>query len=203
MRNAGSPTNSPQPGRDRAASTGAVPDQVQRPTMPASQSSLSVSPSFPPRSQSHSSLYSNYSYYAYDGQAISPSSSTQQLSPPIPSPTIAIHPPSPSQDDLQEAAAPRDPLKNPQTAQDYLQLGIQHHLANRLNESATCFEKSATIGGGCGMGMLMWGLAQRHGWGCQQSETKGFRWLRKAAELAVGDLERKQTGVDTGAIKVR
>ena len=69
-------------------------------------------------------------------------------------------------------------------ARALLQLGIQHHLENRLTESAAAFEKSATLGGGCGVGMLMWGLAQRHGWGCEKNEQAGFRWLRRAAELA-------------------
>lgn len=51
------------------------------------------------------------------------------------------------------------------------------------------------------MGMLMWGLAQRHGWGCAQSETKGFKWLRRAAEMAVDDLEARRNGMDSSAIK--
>jgi hypothetical protein len=54
------------------------------------------------------------------------------------------------------------------------------------------------------MGMLMWGLAQRHGWGCMQSESKGFSWLRRAAEMALGDLESaKGSGMDRSAVKVR
>ena len=38
--------------------------------------------------------------------------------------------------------------------------------------------------------MLMYGLTLRHGWGCPQDEKAGFAWLRRAAEAAVGDLER-------------
>ena len=93
---------------------------------------------------------------------------------------------------------------DPRTPQEYLQLGIQHHEANRLKESATCFEKSATVNGGCGMGMLMWGLALRHGWGCEKNEKGGFKWLRHAAESAVSDLENARIGggVDTGAVQV-
>ena len=48
--------------------------------------------------------------------------------------------------------------------------------------------------------MLMWGLAQRHGWGVPKDEEKGFRWLRRAAELAVGDLEKGKQG-DMSAVK--
>jgi hypothetical protein len=159
------------------------------------------SPAHPPRSNSQLSVYTSYSYYPYEGQIPSPSGSTTRLSPtsPLPSPKISIRPPSPVQDNPNSATASN---ANPKTAQEFLQLGIQHHLANRLDDSAICFEKSATVGGGCGMGMLMWGLAQRHGWGCMQSEAKGFKWLRRAAELAVNELEHKRAGMDSGAIKV-
>jgi TPR repeat protein len=66
------------------------------------------------------------------------------------------------------------------------------------------FEKSAKEDGGCGVGMLMWGLTLRHGWGCEKNEKVGFKWLRKAAEHAVGDLEsaRKGQSVDTGPVQV-
>ncbi|KAI0089893.1 hypothetical protein BDY19DRAFT_941321 [Irpex rosettiformis] len=152
-----------------------------------------------PRTNSQLSVYTSYSYYPYDGQIPSPSASSAHLSPTVPSPTISVHPPpSPAHD---EPGASMGVPSNPQTPQEFLQLGIQHHLANRLTESAACFEKSATLNGGCGTGMLMWGLAQRHGWGCPQSEEKGFKWLRKAAELAVDDLEHKRPGMDSSVIK--
>ena len=50
--------------------------------------------------------------------------------------------------------------------------------------------------------MLMWGLTLRHGWGVPPNEEKGFKWLRKAAEDAVADLETAKAGMDTSAIKV-
>ncbi|EJF58806.1 HCP-like protein [Dichomitus squalens LYAD-421 SS1] len=46
----------------------------------------------------------------------------------------------------------------------------------------------------------MWGLAQRHGWGCEKNEQAGFRWLRRAAELAVSDLEKEKQG-DMSAVR--
>lgn len=202
MRNAHSHSPQPQsnPQRPPLNQTRSAPAPTPPPT-------TSLPP--PPTNQrvvSQGSVYSNYSYYNYEGGLPSPAhSSTSHLSL-MPSPTIAVHPPSPSRaaSPSNTAAAPTtDPPKNPQTAQDYLQLGIQHHLANELTESAVCFEKSATLDGGCGMGMLMWGLAQRHGWGCAQSESKGFKWLRRAAEMAVGDLEAARAGMDRSAIKVR
>lgn len=90
-----------------------------------------------------------------------------------------------------------------QTPWDYVQLGIQYHESNRLEDSAVYFEKSATEQGGCGVGMLMWGLALRHGWGCEKDEKCGFKWLAKAAESAVVDLEkaRQSKGFDAKAVK--
>jgi len=94
------------------------------------------------------------------------------------------------------------PAANPQTPDEYLQLGIKHHEANRLEESALCFERSAKEQGGCGVGMLMYGLSLRHGWGCPRNEKSGFHWLKKAAELALTDLEKGKQGMDAMAIKV-
>lgn len=100
-------------------------------------------------------------------------------------------------------------------AEQFLHLGIKHHEANRLDEAALCFEKSAKleleaetnsgvgigkdVGGTAsvgGMGMLMWGLTLRHGWGVKKDEKGGFGWVRRAAEGAVRDLERLRLDQD-------
>lgn len=94
-----------------------------------------------------------------------------------------------------------DLLTDPKTADDFLALGIAHHEADRLKESAECFEKSATLNGGSGAGMLMWGLSLRHGWGVPKDETRAFKWLKRAAEHAVVDLQQGRDGRD--AVKVR
>ncbi|THV06752.1 HCP-like protein, partial [Dendrothele bispora CBS 962.96] len=63
---------------------------------------------------------------------------------------------------------------------------------------------SAKEEGGCGVGKLMWGLTLRHGWGCDKNEKEGFKWLRKAAEEAVEDLEnatKGDTSLDQGAVR--
>jgi len=86
-------------------------------------------------------------------------------------------------------------------ADQLLQEGIQHHEANRLREAAIAFERSAKTPGGSGVGMLMWGLTLRHGWGCPKDESLGFSWLRRAAEASVGDLERARAGNDVGAVR--
>ena len=132
------------------------------------------------------SLYSNYSYYGS----------------PLPSPTDSTRMEPPTGEIRKSKSAPT--MKQGQelspssagirTPEDWLQLGITHHEANRLQESVRCFERSANENGGCGVGMLMYGLALRHGWGCVKNEALGFKWLRKAAESAVGDLEKLRTG---------
>jgi TPR repeat protein len=74
--------------------------------------------------------------------------------------------------------------------QECLLLGISHHEADRLEESAYWFEKAANENGGCGVGMFMWGLSLRHAWGVERDERAAFWWLRRAAECAVQDMER-------------
>lgn len=74
--------------------------------------------------------------------------------------------------------------------QECLLLGISHHEADRLEESAYWFEKTANENGGCGVGMFMWGLSLRHAWGVERDERAAFWWLRRAAECAVADMER-------------
>lgn len=124
-----------------------------------------------------------------DGQSrpdiVEPATSRHSHPHPQPQP---LKPPTPSTESV------NTPSTQPTSPLDYLQLGIQHHECNRLKDSAICFEKSAKEQGGCGVGMLMWGLALRHGWGCEKNEKSGFRWLTKAAEAAVEDLEKARQG---------
>ncbi|TCD60793.1 hypothetical protein EIP91_009506 [Steccherinum ochraceum] len=157
-------------------------------------------------SPSSNSLYSSYSYYPYEGGVDTPpGSNTPQADQghfPQSSKTKSPTPSLKSRDADSYSLSSPDALNHPRTPQDFLQLGITHHMANRLEESARCFEQSATLNKGCGVGMLMWGLTLRHGWGVPPNEEKGFKWLRKAAEDAVSDLESAQAGMsDTSAIK--
>ncbi|KAJ1310745.1 hypothetical protein OPQ81_009267 [Rhizoctonia solani] len=101
----------------------------------------------------------------------------------------------------QQASRSGSPNKPVSAAQQALQMGISAHEQNNLRESARYFERSATIEGGCGVGMLMWGLSLRHGWGCRKDERTGFKWLRKAAEAAVTDLEAARSGEEAKAVK--
>ena len=144
-------------------------------------------PSHPPslRVASPSSLYSNsYSFYQLDSALPSPTSQSPRHSPDV------------------SPATSRPVSAEPQTPEEYLQLGIQYHEANQLRDSAVYFEKSAKEQGGCCVGMLMWGLTLRHGWGCEKNEKGGFKWLTKAAESAVEDLEKARKGLDVRGVKV-
>lgn len=192
-------------------STSTVTSTTSRPTV-----ELSRGP--PPRAVSPAaSLYSQYSFYQLDSKSPSPTGSTSRHSPDpaglhspsdqtLLSPTYTPPTRSPAPSSRSPSAAstisPAIP-SSPHTPHEYLQLGIQHHEANRLKDSAMCFEKSAKEGGGCGVGMVMWGLTLRHGWGCEKNERLGFKWLQKAAESAVVDLEGSRQGLDVNAVRVR
>ena len=183
-------------------------------------------PSSPPplRPGSSYSLYSRYSFYSagdlpsgsttpqpgayFDNREGSPSTRT-----PTPTRESAqqqqhLTASSSNQDDstqpLNAHSHPQQPtenLDNPQTPHEFLALGILHHEANRLQESAYWFERAATENGGCGVGMLMWGLSLRHAWGTEKDEPAAFGWLRKAADAAVTDLERAKEKGERNAVK--
>jgi len=149
----------------------------------------------PPPSARSISLYSAYSYYQLDSPSDpSPSDSLQVPSSP--------HTPLPRpQSPLATTPALKVDSQQPGLADQLLQEGIQHHEEDRLTEAAIAFEKSANTPGGSGVGMLMWGLTLRHGWGCPKDESRGFSWLRRAAEAAVGDLKRARAGLNVGAVR--
>jgi len=149
----------------------------------------------PPPSSSRSSIYSAYSYYQLDSPSGSPPSDSLQV------PSSPHTPPPRTPSPLATTSARKNDLRQPDLADQLLQEGIQHHEANRLREAAIAFERSAKTPGGSGVGMLMWGLTLRHGWGCPKDESLGFSWLRRAAEAAVGDLERARAGLDVSAVR--
>ncbi|KAJ7717230.1 hypothetical protein B0H16DRAFT_1611876 [Mycena metata] len=159
------------------------------------------------RAGSPVSLYSNYSFYQLDSATPSPTDKQFQSNRPGPSQPSPKHikfaNTSPAASPLSRSPSTTSAAPATRTALEFLQLGITHHEADRLAESAVCFERAATLDGGCGVGMLMWGLALRHGWGCAKNEKHGFKWLRRAAESAVSDLEAARTGgeIDQSAVQ--
>ena len=166
-------------------------------------------PSSPDRPES---VYSNYSYYQLDPSPSSSSFPSQKdlrasesgktvgLASPTQAQTL-YRPPSKSKSPV-SSPGPGGAPPSPKTAGDFLTLGIAHHEADRLPESARCFEQSATLNGGCAVGMLMWGLALRHGWGVPKDEQRAFKWLKRAAEHAVVDLQAGGGNVEKDAVKV-
>jgi len=186
----------PQPYGPPSQSDTAAKIQLSSPSSPTSHvqtttgSNSTVTPTYPPppsQMAAPAGVYSSRPPYQLGG--VSPSPVRTQAQQETQQTSISSKPPPP----------PSQPqIRSPQ---EYVQLGIQHHEANRLKDSATCFEKGAKELGGCGAGMLMWGLALRHGWGCDKDEKQGFKWLRKAAESAVVDLETARGGMDSGAVQ--
>ncbi|KAJ3337775.1 hypothetical protein HDU93_000503 [Gonapodya sp. JEL0774] len=71
--------------------------------------------------------------------------------------------------------------------QDPLQLGIWHHENLRLPASAYFFSISASQGNP--LGLILYGLSLRHGWGVKQDPVLGFKCFQLAAKSAVWELE--------------
>jgi hypothetical protein len=177
----------------------ASPDSFTPPTMPYSvpiiNQPIPLLHDPPPPPSARSSLYSAYSYYQLDSPSDLPPSDRLQV------PSSPQAPPLRTQSPLATTPALRNDAPQPDLADQLLQEGIRHHEEDRLKEAAIAFERSANTPGGSGVGMLMWGLSLRHGWGCPKNESLGFSWLRRAAEAAVGDLERARAGHDVNAVR--
>ena len=207
------PRQSPQP-QPRASPHLLAPLQTERsaPKAPLTASPDSFTPSTMPHANpnnqpmpllhdpptppsARSSVYSAYSYYQLDSPSDPPPSDSLQV------PSSLHTPPPRTQSPLATTPALKDDSPQPDLADQLLQEGIQHHEEDRLREAAIAFERSAKTPGGSGVGMLMWGLTLRHGWGCPKDESLGFSWLRRAAEAAVGDLERARAGLDVSAVR--
>lgn len=91
----------------------------------------------------------------------------------------------------------------PSAAENYLSQGIQYHEQGDLSRSAYYFERSAKVEGGCVVGMCMWGMTLREGWGARKDPRKGFEWIQRAAATA-GELmstSRNRTEADLKAVR--
>ncbi|CAG8671992.1 18893_t:CDS:2 [Dentiscutata erythropus] len=73
-------------------------------------------------------------------------------------------------------------IRQPVTVEDYIAQAIKYHENDQLEKSTQYFriaaEQNNTIG------MIFYGLALRHGWGCKTDTTKAFKYLQKAADSA-------------------
>ena len=77
-----------------------------------------------------------------------------------------------------------DTRTGPTSAEDFLSQGITYHEQGDLARSAFYFERSAKVDGGCVVGMCMFGMALREGWGARKDPVKGFTWIQRAAARA-------------------
>ncbi|SPO39619.1 uncharacterized protein PSFLO_05100 [Pseudozyma flocculosa] len=77
-----------------------------------------------------------------------------------------------------------DTRTGPSSAEDFLSQGITYHEQGDLSRSAFYFERSARVDGGCVVGMCMFGMALREGWGARKDPKKGFEWIQRAAAKA-------------------
>jgi hypothetical protein len=203
-----SPRPSPQGMHPPSLSPGVLPTGAGTPQFAQNTPSNSVPlPAKLPtvRVSTPESIYSDYSYYQLDSALPSPTSPISHSpdnrgvnSGPMMGNTTSSLEPRRSPVTLSPQAKLAEGAV--QTPQQLVQLGIEYHEADKLRESAYCFERSATENGGCAVGMLMWGLSLRHGWGCPKDEARGFKWLQRAAEYAVVDLESAKDGRE--ALKV-
>ena len=96
-----------------------------------------------------------------------------------------------------------DTKTGPTVAEDYLSQGITYHQQGDMSRSAFYFERSANVDGGCVVGMCMWGMALREGWGARKDPARGFEWIQKAAARA-GEMSNtpRRSEADLKAIRV-
>lgn len=82
------------------------------------------------------------------------------------------------------------PIDSPNTRQnqadDFIQQAIQFHEANELDKATYYFKLAADKDSP--LGLFLYGIALRHGWGCKPNTKMAVRYLQKAAESAVSDL---------------
>ncbi|RKP06194.1 hypothetical protein THASP1DRAFT_18771 [Thamnocephalis sphaerospora] len=79
-----------------------------------------------------------------------------------------------------------------------VQLGIKCHEAGDLEQATNYFKRAAEMSNP--NGMFLYGISLRHGWGCSPQPTAAFRYLQKAAESAVVDLNGVNSITNVGAI---
>ncbi|KAF9900924.1 hypothetical protein EC991_006731 [Linnemannia zychae] len=89
----------------------------------------------------------------------------------------------------EEAFGPSNPM--PEKAEDYVRQGIEYHEIGEISKATSYFRTAAELGDP--VGMLMYGLSVRHGWGCKANRQLAFQYLQKSAEHAVGDLKSRDS----------
>ncbi|KAI8139089.1 hypothetical protein BJV82DRAFT_522307 [Fennellomyces sp. T-0311] len=70
----------------------------------------------------------------------------------------------------------------------HVQKGIEYHELGELERATHQFRIVAKEGSP--IGMFLYGISLRHGWGCRSNSTLAFQYLQKAAEHAVNGLQK-------------
>ncbi|KAI8825605.1 uncharacterized protein EV422DRAFT_513494 [Fimicolochytrium jonesii] len=105
--------------------------------------------------------------------------------------TVALPAPLPPPPTL--SSAPPIPGDGSVDPEDPLQIAIFYHEQNVLDVAAYYFSVAAARGHP--VGLFMYAMSMRHGWGCPKDEVEAVQLLQKAAETAVMDLNM---GVGSG-----
>lgn len=77
--------------------------------------------------------------------------------------------------------------------------GIKFHEAGKLEKATEMFKQASNLD--FPMGMFLYGVSLRHGWGCAKNEHLAFQYLQKSAEHAVVDLNTFSSTMNTSATK--
>ncbi|CAG8529590.1 16899_t:CDS:2 [Funneliformis mosseae] len=78
------------------------------------------------------------------------------------------------------------PTTRQNQADEFIRQAIQYHEANELEKATYYFKLAADKDSP--LGLFLYGIALRHGWGCKPNPKLAVRFLQKAAESAVHDL---------------
>ncbi|KAI8983116.1 hypothetical protein BDB01DRAFT_792518 [Pilobolus umbonatus] len=84
-------------------------------------------------------------------------------------------------------------------AERFVHQGIKFHELGKLEEGTEMFRQASLLE--LPIGLFLYGVALRHGWGCKKNEHLAFQYLQKSAEHAVIDLNTLSDTVNTSASK--
>ncbi|KAJ3150331.1 hypothetical protein HDU89_003109 [Geranomyces variabilis] len=152
-----------------------------------SHSSASSSGTAPPAGTAGSTDHhsrSHFHFHHHNNQPLLPlfDPSSSQQSPSV----LPLPAPLPPPRTLQ--SAPPIPADSSVDPTDPLQIAIFYHEQNVLEVATYYFSVAAARGHP--IGLFMYAMSMRHGWGCVKDEEGAVRLLQKAAETAVIDLNQ-------------
>ncbi|KAG2201546.1 hypothetical protein INT47_007423, partial [Mucor saturninus] len=111
----------------------------------------------------------------------------------FPSPASIPSPVTPGRSQQQNDLSPENEIEA------LVHQGITFHEKGQLEKATSLFRIAAEKENP--LGMFLYGVSLRHGWGCKKNEHAAFQYLQKAAEHAVEDLANITNTVNTSASK--